>query len=104
MSHVYPRPEHQPAPVVASCAISGWRKAQSKPELISRTSEPATGSEAGGGLFVFMDLYPVVLKFDGRSALVVGAGSAAAMKLSALLQGGARVTVVAPQLAGPCRR
>jgi precorrin-2 dehydrogenase / sirohydrochlorin ferrochelatase len=50
-----------------------------------------------------MNLYPVVLKFDGRSALVVGAGSAAAMKLSALLEGGARVRVVAPRLAGPMR-
>ncbi len=48
-----------------------------------------------------MDLYPVHLKFDGRSALVVGGGVAAAMKIRALLQGGARVRVIAPQLTDP---
>ncbi len=51
-----------------------------------------------------MDLYPVLLKFDGRAALVVGGGSAAAMKVGALLQGGARVTVIAPQLADPMQK
>jgi uroporphyrin-III C-methyltransferase/precorrin-2 dehydrogenase/sirohydrochlorin ferrochelatase len=40
--------------------------------------------------------YPAFLRLQGRSALVVGAGSVAAQKLQGLLGAGARVTVVAP--------
>lgn len=44
-------------------------------------------------------MFPVFLKLEGRSVLVVGAGPVAAGKLRSLLDAGARVTVVAPQIA-----
>jgi precorrin-2 dehydrogenase / sirohydrochlorin ferrochelatase len=44
-----------------------------------------------------MTLFPMFLKLEGRSALVVGAGTVATPKIESLLQAGARVRVVAPQ-------
>ena len=41
--------------------------------------------------------YPVVLSVAGRPCLVVGAGSVATRKARGLLEGGAQVTVVAPE-------
>ncbi len=43
-------------------------------------------------------LYPISLKVAGKACLVVGGGNVAARKLAALLEAGARVTVVAPDL------
>jgi siroheme synthase-like protein len=43
--------------------------------------------------------YPVMLDLEGRVCLVVGGGVVAARKISALLDAGARVTVVSPVLA-----
>jgi precorrin-2 dehydrogenase len=43
-------------------------------------------------------LYPVNLVVDGRPCLVVGGGRVAAGKVRGLLQAGARVTVVAPEI------
>ena len=45
-----------------------------------------------------MAVFPVFLKLEGRRVLVVGAGPVAAGKLRSLLDAGARVTVVAPQI------
>ncbi|HEY7497853.1 MAG TPA: bifunctional precorrin-2 dehydrogenase/sirohydrochlorin ferrochelatase [Vicinamibacterales bacterium] len=45
-----------------------------------------------------MAVFPVFLKLGGRRVLVVGGGPVAASKLGALLDAGARVTVVAPQI------
>lgn len=45
-----------------------------------------------------MTPFPAFLDLRGRAVLVVGAGRVAAGKLSALLEAGARVTVVAPQI------
>lgn len=45
-----------------------------------------------------MPVFPVFLKLEGRRVLVVGAGPVAAGKLRALLDAGARVTVVAPDV------
>lgn len=42
--------------------------------------------------------YPVVLRLEGRACLVVGGGSVAARKASGLLECGAVVTLVAPEL------
>lgn len=46
-----------------------------------------------------MDYLPVFLRLQGEPALVVGGGRVAARKADWLLKAGARVTVVAPQLA-----
>jgi len=42
--------------------------------------------------------YPAMLRLDGRPVLVVGAGPIAARKVEALLESGATVTVVAPDV------
>jgi precorrin-2 dehydrogenase/sirohydrochlorin ferrochelatase len=44
-----------------------------------------------------LTLFPMVLKLDGRSALVAGAGAIAESKIESLLRSGAVVRVVAPQ-------
>jgi uroporphyrin-III C-methyltransferase / precorrin-2 dehydrogenase / sirohydrochlorin ferrochelatase len=43
-------------------------------------------------------LFPVFLKLDGRKVVVVGGGPVASAKLAALVQTGARLTVVAPEV------
>ena len=45
-----------------------------------------------------MAVFPVFLKLEGRPVLVVGAGPVAAGKLRPLVDSGARVTVVAPDV------
>ncbi len=50
-----------------------------------------------------MDYLPFFLKMKGRPALVVGAGEVAARKARRLLEGGMRVTVVAPSISRPMR-
>jgi precorrin-2 dehydrogenase/sirohydrochlorin ferrochelatase len=49
-------------------------------------------------------LFPMFLKLEGRSSLVVGAGPIAASKISSLLESGARVTVVAPWASDELRK
>jgi uroporphyrin-III C-methyltransferase/precorrin-2 dehydrogenase/sirohydrochlorin ferrochelatase len=49
-------------------------------------------------------LFPAFLKLAGRPALLVGGGTVAASKLGALLDAGARVTVVAPDIGQPLVR
>jgi precorrin-2 dehydrogenase/sirohydrochlorin ferrochelatase len=41
-------------------------------------------------------LFPIYIKLEGRLCLVVGAGEIAKAKIDALLEAGARITVVAP--------
>ena len=43
-------------------------------------------------------LYPAFLRLEGRPVLVVGGGAVAAGKLQGLLDAGARITVVAPEV------
>jgi len=43
-------------------------------------------------------LYPVMLRLQDRAVLVVGAGAIATSKVASLLEAGARVTVVAPEV------
>jgi uroporphyrin-III C-methyltransferase / precorrin-2 dehydrogenase / sirohydrochlorin ferrochelatase len=45
-----------------------------------------------------MNLFPAFLKLQNRAVLVVGGGSIAASKIPSLLEAGANVTVVAPEL------
>jgi precorrin-2 dehydrogenase/sirohydrochlorin ferrochelatase len=58
------------------------------PASVERNRPPA-GSAA--------ELFPVVLKLEGRACLVVGAGRIAELKIESLARCGARVRVVAPQ-------
>lgn len=46
----------------------------------------------------FEGAYPVVLRVEGRPVLVVGGGAVAAGKVRGLLEAGARVTVVSPEV------
>ena len=46
-----------------------------------------------------MEMFPIFLKLDGRSCLVVGAGTIAAPKIESLLRAGGVVTVVASRVA-----
>lgn len=55
--------------------------------------EPAPPTPAGTGR-----LYPVGVRLEGRSVLVVGGGTVAASKARELVECGARVTVVAPDI------
>lgn len=48
--------------------------------------------------------YPAFLRLAGRRVLLVGGGGVAAGKLTALLQAGASVTVVAPRIAADLER
>lgn len=48
-------------------------------------------------------LYPVFLKLGGLPVVVVGGGPVAASKLDGLLEAGARVTVIAPQICDEIR-
>ena len=50
-----------------------------------------------------MSLFPMFLKLDGRSCLVVGAGTIAEPKIRSLLTAGARVRVVAPVISEAVR-
>jgi siroheme synthase-like protein len=50
------------------------------------------------------DFYPVYLDLQDRPAVVVGGGTIAEGKVTGLLEAGARVTVVAPELSAPLRR
>jgi siroheme synthase-like protein len=43
-----------------------------------------------------MEMFPIFLKLEGRTCLVVGAGTIAAPKIDSLLRAGGIVTVVAP--------
>ena len=49
-------------------------------------------------------LFPVFLKLDGRRVVVVGGGPVAASKLQGLLDAGARVTVIAPDVVDDVQR
>ena len=50
------------------------------------------------------NLFPVFLKLTGRTVVVVGAGSVAAAKLNALVEAGAKVRVVAPEIGSSIER
>ncbi|MFQ4148297.1 uroporphyrinogen-III C-methyltransferase [Arthrobacter sp. LAPM80] len=50
-----------------------------------------------------VDLYPTSLRLLGRPVLVVGGGTVAARRAKALLDTGARVTLVAPELSAPAK-
>ena len=50
------------------------------------------------------NLFPVFLKLTGHTVVVVGAGSVAAAKLSALVEAGAEVRVVAPEIGSNIER
>jgi precorrin-2 dehydrogenase/sirohydrochlorin ferrochelatase len=43
-------------------------------------------------------LYPIMLRLDGRTCVVVGGGAVAARKVRGLLMAGARVVVISPEM------
>ncbi|HEV7501941.1 MAG TPA: NAD(P)-dependent oxidoreductase, partial [Vicinamibacteria bacterium] len=64
------------------------------PAPVAAAVAPSAPAEAAGPAALF----PVFLKLVGRSVLLVGAGPVAASKVKTLLDAGARVTVVAPEI------
>ena len=48
-------------------------------------------------------MFPVILRFDGRIAVVIGGGAVAERKVAGLLDAGARVRVVAPMIVDALR-
>jgi len=60
------------------------------------------GLAAGRG--VLGRMYPITLKVEGQKAVVVGGGSVAERKVAGLLEAGAKVTVVAPEVCPALRR
>ena len=50
-----------------------------------------------------MDLFPAFIKLAGRRVVVIGGGPVAASKLEALLNAGADITVVAPEIVSEIR-
>jgi siroheme synthase-like protein len=61
--------------------------------LARRPALPAAAAEAAPPRL------PVFVRFDGRRVVVVGGGAVAASKIPALLDAGAEVTVIAPEIA-----
>lgn len=51
-----------------------------------------------------MDFFPIFLNLKGKPCLVVGGGEVAVRKVSILLQSGAKVTVVSPELCGELKK
>ena len=60
--------------------------------LARRPARPAAAAEAA------QPRLPVFVRFDGRRVVVVGGGAVAASKIPALLDAGAEVTVIAPEI------
>ncbi len=50
-----------------------------------------------------MTLFPIFLKLHYRLAVIIGGGQLASSKISALLEAGARIRIVSPQLNSPLR-
>jgi siroheme synthase-like protein len=69
----------------ASLALGAW---------LARRRAPAAGPPDA-----VVPRLPVFLRFDGRPVVVVGGGSVAAAKIPALLEAGADLTVIAPEIA-----
>lgn len=53
---------------------------------------------------VTMNLYPVFLKLQDKSCLIIGGGNVAARKVQDILQAGGRVTLIAPEITGDLRK
>ena len=62
-------------------------------------AEPTADAPDWPGAGPISDGYPVVLRLEGRPVLVVGGGAVAARKVDGLRAAGARVTVIAPEVA-----
>lgn len=58
-----------------------------------------SGAARRGARTVLVTVYPIVMNVQGRLAVVVGGGSVAERKVAALLEAGATVRVVSPELA-----
>ncbi len=74
------------AGTAATLGVGAWL-ARRRAEAALDTAEPV------------LPRLPVFLRFDGRRVVVVGGGAVAAAKIPALLDAGADVTVIAPEIA-----
>ena len=72
------------AGLLAALGVGAW--------LARRPTLPAAAAEAA------LPRLPVFVRFDGRRVVVVGGGSIAASKIPALVDAGADVTVIAPDI------
>ena len=71
----------------------------SPPERPQAAEEGVSRGEAGGANSDSLPLHPIFLKLAGRKVLVVGGGKVATGKARSLLEAGASVVVVAPDVA-----
>lgn len=72
------------AGILAALGVGAW--------LARRPTLPAAAAEAA------LPRLPVFVRFDGRRVVVVGGGGIAASKIPALVDAGADVTVIAPDI------
>ncbi len=85
----------QPVAIGAGWLLAGTAAVLGIGAWLARRVDPAATAAAESAL----PRLPVFLRFDGRHVVVVGGGATAAAKIPALLDAGAEVTVIAPQVA-----
>jgi siroheme synthase-like protein len=85
-----------PLSLSAGWLLAGGALALSAGAVLGRRRRVAA---AGPATEPLVPRLPVFLRFDGRRVVVVGGGAVAASKIPALLEAGADVTVVAPDIA-----
>src|ERR1041385_1073393 len=89
--HTAENPERSTGPAFQSQSQRERSQAAMTPSTLG--AEAVTEAHTG--------LFPVFLKLQGRSCLVVGAGNVALSKIEGLLVSGAEVRVVAPRAVAP---
>lgn len=87
----------QPVEVGAGWLLAGTAAVLAVGAWLARRASAAAAPAAESA--TSLSRLPVFLRFDGRHVVVVGGGAIAAAKVPALLEAGAEVTVIAPDIA-----